>query len=400
MKMIFNALAKKLFGVHFERLTRTLLICPILYWGLYLADLRVRISTPVLYLMTGTFTAGVMWQALFSEDNAVNILNLLMLPFHNRKFVFSYVSAFGIYTFFTKTSVLLALLLAVSAPAPAQIFGSVLCAVNAVLMTAVIFSKRKKRYVCSLWAAATVIGILSLGNSPWFMALLSGNILLAAALLANTDGYAFYLTEKENRPVIKSGKHFSVWRYFFRYLQYHKNYLANTFIMWGVACLLPLFFIQTDSLSAAPVGFAVLTLNTPVCILLSADPALEQAVRFLPGQKKAFCIPYCLFLFSCNMAADIIFLCSLQILTDSVTMPMTAAAFFFALQSAVCSVLLEWFCPIRGWKIESDLWHHPRKYLVPALMLLLSAAVESLPALLPVLIVLLALETAVLSQIL
>ena len=75
---------------------------------------------------------------------------------------------------------------------------------------------------------------------------------------------------------------------------------------------------------------------------------------------------------------------------------MISGAVFFALQSAVLSVLLEWFYPIRDWKIESDLWHHPRKYVVPMVMLLLAGAVSAWPVLLPVLLVLLALETVVL----
>ena len=45
--------------------------------------------------------------------------------------------------------------------------------------------------------------------------------------------------------------------------------------------------------------------------------------------------------------------------TEIITAPL------FALQSAILSVLLEWFCPIRNWKIENDLWQHPRKYIVP-----------------------------------
>ncbi len=49
---------------------------------------------------------------------------------------------------------------------------------------------------------------------------------------------------------------------------------------------------------------------------------------------------------------------------------MTAA--FFALLSAAGSVLLEWYCPLQGWKIEGDLWRHPRKYVLPAIMLLLA----------------------------
>ena len=33
--------------------------------------------------------------------------------------------------------------------------------------------------------------------------------------------------------------------------------------------------------------------------------------------------------------------------------------------SAAGSVFYEWYVPLRNWKIESDLWHHPRKYAVP-----------------------------------
>lgn len=165
--------------------------------------------------------------------------------------------------------------------------------------------------------------------------------------------------------------------------------------MWCAAVALPYFLGETDDRSVVPVGFAMLSLNTPICILLSCDRDLEQAVRVLPGQKKAFCIPYCLFIFLCHMAAYALFLCSWQIRNGGVALPMTAAAVFFALQSAVLSVLLEWFCPIRNWKMESDLWHHPRKYVVPAAMLMLAGAVSAWPVLLPVLVVLLAVEIAV-----
>ena len=67
-------------------------------------------------------------------------------------------------------------------------------------------------------------------------------------------------------------------------------------------------------------------------------------------------------------------MCSWQFQIGGVTVTMIIAAVFFALISAACSVFLEWFYPIRGWKIESDLWHHPRKYIVPAAMLLIAGA--------------------------
>ncbi len=187
-----------------------------------------------------------------------------------------------------------------------------------------------------------------------------------------------------------------LWRYFFRYLSCHRNYLVNTAVMWCVAIVMPYFLRKMAGLSVVPVGFAILSLNTPICILLSCDRDLEQAVRFLPGQRRCFCIPYCLFIFSCNMAADVLFLLSWQIQNGGVTALTIAGAVFFALQSAVLSVLLEWFYPIRGWKIESDLWHHPRKYVVPVVMLLLAGGACVWPVMLYVLLALLAVEIAIL----
>ena len=93
--------------------------------------------------------------------------------------------------------------------------------------------------------------------------------------------------------------------------------------------------------------------------------------------------------------ADVIFLISWQAQNGGITVPLTLGAVFFALQSAVLSVLLEWFYPIRDWKIESDLWHHPRKYMVPAVMLLLAGAASAWPVLLYALLVLLAAEIVV-----
>lgn len=396
MKTIFKAFSKNLFGAKYERLTRTIFIYPILFWGLYIADFKVRISPFILYLMVTSFTAGVMWQALSSEDNAANMQNMIMLPFEGREFIFSYIGAMGIYTFLTKTMALLVILLAVSVWNRIEILSSILCAVNAILMAAAIFSVRRYWYVGTLWLTVIFVSIFFGWEKMWFIPMLSANSTLAFLLLQSTNGYTFYFQKSKDSSTVRGRKHLFVWTYFFRYLKGHKNYLMNIAIMWCIACILPLFFQQMDSLFVIPIGFAILSLNTPVCILLSCDHALEQAVRFLPGQKKTFCIPYCLFIFLCNITADMFFLFSWQIQIGGVTVLMVIAAIFFAMQSAVFSVLLEWFYPIRRWKIESDLWHHPRKYIVPAIMLLLAGIVGTLPLTAFVLIILLTVEVSAL----
>ena len=399
MKMTGKAFAKKLFGAKYERISRTILLDVIVFWGLYIAGFQVQVAVSVRILMLSAFTAGVMWQALSSKDNAVELRAMLMLPQHPQEFVFSYVAALGAYTVLTKTGLLLAVLLAVSAWKPIEMIGMAISMLHAVLMAAAAYSLRKYWYMGGLWVAAIVSAILFLGNRSWFGLLLLANSFIAILILWKADGYAFYQGESEKSHAIKQRKRGSLWRYFFRYLSCHKNYLVNTAVMWCVAIVMPYFLREMAGLSVVPVGFAILSLNTPICILLSCDRDLEQAVRFLPGQKRRFCIPYCLFIFSCNMAADVIFLLSWQIQNGGITVLMIAGAVFFALQSAVLSVLLEWFYPIRGWKIESDLWHHPRKYVVPVVMLLLAGAASAWSVLLYVLLALLTLETIVLLSI-
>ena len=396
MRMIGKAFAKKLFGAKYERLTRTLFMDVIVFWGLYIAGFQVQIASFIRVLMISTFTAGVMWQALSSKDNMVELTAMLMLPYRRREFIFAYVGVLGAYTVLTKTGLLFAVLLAVSAWNLVELVAMILCMIHAVLMAAAVYSVRRYWYTSGLWAAGIVAAILFLESRTWFCLFLLVNSLFAVLILWRADGYDFYQKESKKTHAIRQGKRATLWRYFFRYLSCHKNYLLNTAVMWCVALVLPYFFREMTGLSVIPVGFAILSFNTPICILLSCDPDLEQAVRFLPGQKGCFCIPYCLFIFLCNMAADVIFLCSWRIQNGSVTVHMIAGAVFFALQSAVLSVLLEWFYPIRDWKIESDLWHHPRKYVVPVVMLLLAGAVSSCPVLLPVLLALMAVEIVVL----
>lgn len=396
MRMMFKAFAKRLFGVRYERIIKNLFACLIVFWGLHISDFQVKIAPFILYLMAGTFTACIMWQALSSKDNAANMKNMMMLPFIKQKLIFSYVGALGAYTLITKTGLLLAVLFALSTWRVLEIMGSTLCALNGILMAACIYSLKKLRIIGLFWIVSMIAVIYLAGNSSTFLLLLMGNCLLAAIFLKEADAYSFYRQASTKHLALKRTHQYSVWRYLLRYLMAHKNYLINTAAMWSAACVLPIFFRQIENLFALPMGFAILSLNTPICILLSCDPALEQVVHFLPGQGKAFCIPYCAFIFLCNLIADIVFLCSWEIQNGSITIGIILTALFFTLQGAIGSVLLEWFYPLREWKIESDLWHHPRKYVVPAVMLLFAGVVGTLPWLAYILIIVSMIECVVL----
>ena len=148
--------------------------------------------------------------------------------------------------------------------------------------------------------------------------------------------------------------------------------------MCGVAVIIP-FGVTSMAQNADFVkmimymGFGIVALNTPLCILISCDPDLDRGIRCLPGGAKSFFVPYGLFLFASICITYGIYLTSWQIKFGTVDAKLIIL--LLAAISASLSIAMEFFFPIKNWKIESDLWHHPRKYVVPAIVLLLACVI-------------------------
>lgn len=189
------------------------------------------------------------------------------------------------------------------------------------------------------------------------------------------DAYVFYRPEFAKLLIRRTKGAGSIFLYLLRYLVTNKNYLMNTAGLCVIGGVLPMILGQFEGLNVMPLVFAILCLNTPICILLSCDPGLEQAVRVLPGQEGHFCIRYGFFIFFVNMVVSSVYLTVWQIQHGGVDGMDIMDAVLIVLQSAFLSVLLEWLHPIRNWKKESDLGHHLRKYIVPLIILLIAGSI-------------------------
>ena len=379
---ILKVLSKQLFGAKYESVGKSLIACLILFSAIDAAAIRITIASSILFLTATAFSAGVMWQALNSSHNADSMTGLFMLPFSNRKMTFSVVLTFTGYTLITKTGIVLALFFAVYEWSAAQIAVSLLCACNGCFMATVAYTmiKRKKLLpVVLLWCGAMFLSIFFVQELVIFAWIVIANLLLSTLRLLMTDAYVFYLPVSAKLLIKRTRGTGSVLLYLLRYLITNKNYLLNTAGLCVIAVALPLMFGQFTGLNVMPLGFAILSLNTPICILLSCDPGLEQAIRVLPGQASRFCTRYCLFIFFVNMAVSSVYLVSWQIQQGGVGCIDVITAVLIALQSAIFSVLMEWLHPIHHWKIESDLWSHPRKYIVPLMMLLTAGLIGMWP---------------------
>lgn len=363
-----------LFGSRYEKAGRSVLICLLIFWSLRQAELSVQIAPGILYLMTGAVTACSMWQDLSAKNETMAGKNLFMLPFSGWKLTASYAGALGLYTFLTRTALVLALALSVSSWGAMELTGSLLSALDGILVTAWIYGERKYPGRVFLWIAVTIAFGVSFCNTWLFSLGTALSSLVAVHFLIRIDAYAFYEGSRtvQKTEQFKNTGQYSIWTYFFRYLRHHKNYLVNILILWCVAAGLPLCLEQIDRSFALPIGFSLLTLNTPICILLSGDPHLEQAVRMLPGQKRSFLLPYGLFLFLFNLTGGLIFLLSFEAGRGGGNGRELLMAVLIAGLGALGSAGMEWYFPLRNWKTKSDLWHHPRKYVVPGSLLLLS----------------------------
>lgn len=376
-----KALSKQFFGAKYQSAGKSLLAAVILFVATHAAEFQMEIAPFILYLTSTFFTGGVMWQILTGKRHMEAMQGMFMLPFDNRSFVFSYVMVLGAHTLITKTLPIWALFFAAASWYPREIAIVVFCGCMACAVTAAGYRMCRKGLIVLpiLWAAGILAVILLVRQDAAVLTAGAVSILVAALYLAFADAYDFYSGSVSKRAVQHTGHSGSVFIYLTRYLLANKSYLINTVGLCVIACFLPLLFGEFEGLNMFPIGLAILCLNTPICTLLSCDPDLEQAIRVLPGQSGRFCRRYCLFIFIVNGVVSGIYLISWQIVHGGIELTHVGTVLLFALQSAILSVILEWKYPIRGWKTESDLWHHPRKYLVPLAMLLMAAFVGTYP---------------------
>ncbi|MDE6739721.1 MAG: hypothetical protein K2K07_11580 [Lachnospiraceae bacterium] len=379
---ILRAFSKQFFGARYERVAKSLITCIILFLAIHTAGIEIKIAPSVLFLTATVSSTVIMWQTLNSSGNTDRMTGMFMLPFQNRGMTFSLVLVYTGYTLITRTFPILALFFAVYEWSTLQIAVSLLCACNGCLMAAAwytVTSQKKLLPFAACWCGTMLFSIFFVQEIITFSLIVLTSMFLSCLRLLVADAYVFYRPLSSKILIRHTKGTGSILLYLLRYLLTNKNYLLNTAGLCVIAGAMPLMLGQFEGLHVMPLGFAILCLNTPICILLSCAPDLEQAVRTLPGQAERFCTRYCLFIFSVNIALNSVYLISWQIWYGRVGGREIMTALLIALQSAVLSVLLEWFYPICNWKVASDLWNHPRKYIVPLIMLLIAGLIGMWP---------------------
>lgn len=374
---MYKAFARRLFGIRGGHAVRSAAI----FFAIYLAlvPLHSGFVIPMRSACgaTAAFTCWLTWQDLSGTRDDVK--NIFMLPFSRIGFNFAWVSVLAAHILLTKSAILIALIAGLSgmdAPAALELFS---CAAAASAMAAAGYSWKKVPGAALFGGAASAVSFFAAGT-PWVWGAVALLIAASVIVLANSDSYAFLPERRKSRRVFRDAKAGSVFLSVLRSVFAGSSSRTNTIGMWVISAFL-CFVLGPESGTFIPyVCLAVVCVNTPASTILSADPSMQQAVHSLPRQKKMFALPYGAALFVLGFVPEAVFLACWGALGHPIPLPLAAAAIFCAAQSAIFCVYLEWKHPVRGWNTISDLWRHPRKYLVPLVLICAQLLFFAVPA--------------------
>jgi hypothetical protein len=175
---------------------------------------------------------------------------------------------------------------------------------------------------------------------------------------------------KSNSIVRKSILHGSVELFILRYMTVHKRYFLNSIIIVAFVILFSKEQAEMGQNSFLPLNIALLSINSPLGTLLSAEPNLKRRLDTYPNKIVFFFIPYSIFVFMFYIIENLALVASFNIMRIDLPKYIYIIMIFYAIEAAIITSYLEYKKPILNWSVEVELWRHPRKYIVTALLLM------------------------------
>ena len=111
---MFKLLSRKLLGKNFSNIYKTVIIAAVIGFGLSSMDIKIQLAQSVLILTSIMYSGTVVLRTLSSKDNVRTIKGIFAMPYDNKKTLWEYTAVVGIYTIFTKTTLLISLLFALT----------------------------------------------------------------------------------------------------------------------------------------------------------------------------------------------------------------------------------------------------------------------------------------------
>ena len=321
-------------------------------------------SFQVLLISTAIVTALSTFQLLYSYFSMDRVQAYYQLPLSLNRFKGSFLTVTFLLNLLERV-LLLILFLGVKLDLP-QSFKLVLLSLLVVLSVFYVFIQFNTRPSFLGGVLIFVTTVLTV-SSLWvqqvsYMILLSA--LLAVLIFKNEDLVAISKNDQLLVAKRRSGNYF--WISLFQ-----ERYFSINFVF----TLIFLFLILIQDYDASLKIIILLTMasvNTPLTTLISADKDLIDHVKSLP-KSRFFYLMYYRVLLTYFLAVNLF----VALLLKMVVMPDLGILFLLevmilAVMEAFLHLLIEIYFPLRKWNLKRECWKHPRKYIVPSIVFLLS----------------------------
>lgn len=369
---MYDLLARKLMGVKYEKALKSIFAAVVIFFGLHELEYSVKVSQKVILFSDLFFSGTIVMQTLNSEDNARYLRGVFAMPFMKKTFMSGYALAVGMYTLFTKTILLFLFILA---------FSESIELLNILLMLAdfifvclgamVVYAfYRDKVYISVFTLAAGIAMCFIVPENALALVIYAAADILLAFVVAFTDPYRFMKRSSEKVKKVKgsSGGRFIVLKYILRYMAANKAYLVSTAAIMAFCVYIAWSTSGMGLKNSSIMAMALLSVNTPLAVIVSSSRTLKKKLCSMPDQFRAFYLPYGTVLFAFYILSYSVFLLILYFIKMEIKWVQFLAAVLFALQASAITVFLEEKHTLTNWRTEPDLWHNPRKYIIPVIL--------------------------------
>lgn len=321
---------------------------------------------------------------IYTYSLAEKIRLYLTLPMQRNQIFFAYFFALFAVTMIQRISFLLIILLFAES-------GMILLE-HMILLIAVVFvtvllnvgillgrNGGSKRKVLGNFICLGALAVICFWRQPDWMQVLEVPVvgILGILLWKNqraTDLILFHNIKKSRKKEKKSTN------YFFRVLQAEKIYRTNTLFIVGFLIIWCVIARKNSILFG--ISWSIGAVNTPFLTMLSGDVYLTRQVAMLPEKKDSVYRQYTAFLTAYFLIINIIILSAGIIIFREWAF---AQIMFHGMEMIIISLIeiflgiyLEKRHRITGWQTKQELWKHPRKYLLPAIVFLLFSLAQQI----------------------
>lgn len=378
---MFKLLSRKLLGKNFSNIYKTVIIAAVIGFGLSSMDIKIQLAQSVLILTSIMYSGTVVLRTLSSKDNVRTIKGIFAMPYDNKKTLWEYTAVVGIYTIFTKTTLLISLLFALTKFTILYCVLFLLGTIYAVIGGMCAFACLRRTPLVSMLFAVVGASMAFFLPKGYIAAVVLATADIAAAIILSAQPFeSFYV--KENtfiKPKARKGKpKMIIPKYIVRYFLTNKNFIVSIMISLVFSCFLAKMFDSQNIEFGFGAALAMISTNTPLATIVSSNRSLKKKLDVIPNKTVGFFVPYSIMSFIIYAVSYALFIIAYAILGGTLEFKWIITAVLFSVQCAVFVSILENKYTLTKWNTEPDLWHHPRKYIIPGVLLLESMIVNSI----------------------